>query len=78
MEWGMVIVIAGAACLAKSLMDLFERLEHPAKGTKKTAQLRQTTARSVVTQGNHESIIIILHWASIGKSLEKRFDKSRK
>ena len=35
MEWGMVIVIAGAACLAKSLMDLFERLDHPVKGTKK-------------------------------------------
>ena len=35
MEWGMVIVIAGAACLAKSLMDLVERLDHPANGTKK-------------------------------------------
>lgn len=35
MEWGMIIVIAGAGCLAKSLMDLFERLEHPADSTKK-------------------------------------------
>lgn len=35
MEWGMVIVIAGAACLAKSLMDLVERLDHPANSTKK-------------------------------------------
>lgn len=57
MDYGLIFTIIGAAWLAKSLMQAFERME---KGTKKTAQLRQTTARSV-TQGNHESIIIILH-----------------
>lgn len=31
MDWGLVIVIAGAACLAKSLMDIFERMEKSAK-----------------------------------------------
>ena len=35
MELSMVIVIAGAACLAKSMMGLFDWMEHPAKGTKK-------------------------------------------
>lgn len=28
MDWGTIIVIAGAACLAKSLMASFEWLEH--------------------------------------------------
>lgn len=35
MDWSMVITIAGAACLAKSLMDLVERLDRPGKGAKK-------------------------------------------
>ena len=35
MELSMVITIAGAFCLAKSIMDLVERLEHPAKRAKK-------------------------------------------
>ena len=35
MEWSMIITILGAVSLAKSLMDIVDRLEHPAKGTKK-------------------------------------------
>ena len=41
MDWGLIIVIAGAACLAKSLMAVFERMEH--LGAKKD---RATAANS--------------------------------
>ena len=37
MDWGLIIVIAGAACLAKSLMDIFERMEKSAKKDRATA-----------------------------------------
>ena len=74
MDYGLIFTIIGAAWLAKSLMQAFERME---KSTKKTAQLRQTTARSV-TQGNHESIIIILRLMLFCKYFKNNFEVWRK
>ncbi len=49
MELSMVITIAGAFCLAKSIMDLVERLEHPAKRAKKD----RTAAANNCTVSGH-------------------------
>lgn len=47
MEFAMILTIVGAACLAKSLMQLFEYLE---KGAKKDRAAAANNCAEVVTE----------------------------